>query len=112
MPALNDEVSSAVAPHSPARKNMYLPRRIKTPTPTQTLGIVEDYKLLKAQRLFWVGLLANFSQRLAEMDAKVNAANAERLTLIEKYEQAPSKLADCDRLIAALEKNHGLPSQP
>src|SRR4051794_18266950 len=98
MPTLNDEVSSAVAPRSPSRKNMYLPRRVKNPMPTQTLGIVEDHKLLKAQRLFWVGLLANFSQRLAEMDAKVDAANAERLTLIGKYEQAPSKLADCDRL--------------
>jgi len=88
--------------------NTSILKRGKIPTKTQTIEALEDYQILKAQRAFHVSLIQNFEKSLAEFDAKINAIQTERLTLIEKHEQAPGKIVECDRRIAALENAYGL----
>ena len=91
--------------------NKHFPKR-KAPTQTQANEAAENYTMLKAQRAFHVNLIANFERYVAELNAKVNAADTERLTLIEKREAAPGKIVECDRQIASLENMHSFTPQP
>lgn len=61
-------------------------------------------KIVTAQRAWHRDLIERFEAKLAEVDAKVRAAEAERAKLIERHAEAPTKIAECDACLIRLAK--------
>jgi len=84
-------------------KTKYFSRK---PTKNQIQGADEDHRLLRARRTFHADMLAKFPEYLAKADEKIRAAEGERAKLIEKHVAAPDGIAECDRLLASLERTY------
>jgi hypothetical protein len=87
----------------PAREPKVKPKSRRR-TKAQIGGADEDQRFLRARRNFHADMLARFPEYLAKADEKIRAAEAERAMLIEKHAQAPDGIAECERLLASLER--------
>jgi Skp family chaperone for outer membrane proteins len=73
-------------------------------TKTQREELDEAVRIVKARKLFYVTLKAEFPQRVGELDQRIAKLQAEKDKLLERYTNADNVIAESDAALARFAK--------